>query len=245
MRLRPRDHFGCRPILFLRKVSRFKESQTDPPEPDCDPMIRRQPPRPSVTTAAVAQSGHEPKITQRTQNCCTGTEPLLNFLRTLERRVVKPGLRRLKPWRYVTNGDIRVTVVGRTFGIDYLPLFQDLGMPREPRVFEWCAGPGFTGFALLATVFARRFVSPTSTRKLSKPAGSPWRATDCQSGSPFVAQRIWMGSPIRMLGSGCWQSAASCPLYPRKRTSEPARVLPSAHQLRQLGDIRRNSIVRD
>ena len=92
-------------------------------------------------------------------------------------------------WRYSGDGG------GRTFGIDYLPLFQDLGMPREPRVFEWCAGPGFTGFALLATVFARRFVSPTSTRKLSKPAGSPWRATDCQSGSPFIAQRIWMGSP--------------------------------------------------
>src|SRR5215831_842914 len=35
-----------------------------------------------------------------------------------------------------------------------------------------------------------------------------------------------------------------CPLYPRKRprkrTSEPARVSPSTHQLRQLGDIRRD-----
>src|SRR6516162_1596963 len=40
---------------------------------------------------------------------------------------------------------------------------------------------------------------------------------------------------------GALRSASSqCPLYPRKRTSEPARVLPSAHELRQLGDIGRN-----
>src|SRR5262249_24518454 len=40
--------------------------------------------------------------------------------------------------------------------------------------------------------------------------------------------------------SGHWSTTASCPLYPRKRTSEPARVLPSAHQLRQLGDVGRD-----
>jgi tRNA1(Val) A37 N6-methylase TrmN6 len=33
--------------------------------------------------------------------------------------------------------------------MDYLPLFHDLGVPRQGRVFEWCAGPGFIGFALL------------------------------------------------------------------------------------------------
>src|SRR6516165_6072345 len=40
--------------------------------------------------------------------------------------------------------------------------------------------------------------------------------------------------------SGHGNQLAQCPLYPRKRTSEPARVLPSAHELRQLGDIGRN-----
>src|SRR6516164_1447578 len=34
-------------------------------------------------------------------------------------------------------------------------------------------------------------------------------------------------------------SGNECPLYPRKRTSEPARVFPSTQQLR-LGDIRRD-----
>ena len=37
--------------------------------------------------------------------------------------------------------------------MEYLPLFHDLGMPRQPRVFEWCAGPGFIGFALLGYGF--------------------------------------------------------------------------------------------
>jgi 16S rRNA G966 N2-methylase RsmD len=81
------------------------------------------------------------------------------LLKVFERRVLKPRLRRLKPWRYVTYGAIRVRYRdhldggGRTFGIDYLPLFRDLGMPPQPRVFEWCAGPGFVGFALLAHGF--------------------------------------------------------------------------------------------
>jgi 16S rRNA G966 N2-methylase RsmD len=84
---------------------------------------------------------------------------LVNLLKVFERRVRKPRLRRLKPWRYVTYGAIRVRYRdhldggGRTFGIDYLPLFRDLGMPPQPRVFEWCAGPGFVGFALLAHGF--------------------------------------------------------------------------------------------
>ena len=34
--------------------------------------------------------------------------------------------------------------------------------------------------------------------------------------------------------------SAQCPLYPQKRTSEPAHVSPSTHQLWQLGDIRRD-----
>jgi tRNA1(Val) A37 N6-methylase TrmN6 len=59
----------------------------------------------------------------------------------------------------VTYGGIRVNYRdhldggGRTFGIDYLPLFHDLSMPRQGRVFEWCAGPGFIGFALLGHGF--------------------------------------------------------------------------------------------
>ena len=84
---------------------------------------------------------------------------MTSLLKTFERRVVKPQLRRLKPWRHTTYGDIRVSYRdhldggGRTLGMEYLPLFHDLRMPRQGRVFEWCAGPGFIGFALLGYGF--------------------------------------------------------------------------------------------
>jgi len=84
---------------------------------------------------------------------------LASLLKSFERHIVKPRLRRLKPWRRVTYGNIRVNYRdhldggGRTFGIEYLPLFHDLDMPRQQRVFEWCAGPGFIGFALLGHGF--------------------------------------------------------------------------------------------
>jgi predicted RNA methylase len=84
---------------------------------------------------------------------------MLNALRRIERSIIKPRLRRLKRWRYVTYGDIRVHYKdhldggGRTSGLDYLRLFRDLNLPRQRRVFEWCAGPGFIGFALLGYGF--------------------------------------------------------------------------------------------
>jgi SAM-dependent methyltransferase len=82
-----------------------------------------------------------------------------NLLKLIEHRIVKPRLRRLKPWRHVGFGGIRVHYKdhldggGRTNGLDYLPLFRDRDMPRQARVFEWCAGPAFIGFALLGYGF--------------------------------------------------------------------------------------------
>jgi len=84
---------------------------------------------------------------------------LASFLKTFERRILKPQLRRLEPWRHAVYGDIRVNYRdhldggGRTSGMEYLPLFRDLGMPRQSRVFERYAGPGFIGFALLGYGF--------------------------------------------------------------------------------------------
>jgi len=84
---------------------------------------------------------------------------MTELLKLIEHRIVKPRLRRLKRWRYVGYGNIRVRYKdhldggGRTSGLDYLPLFRDLGMPRQARVFEWCAGPAFIGFALLGYGF--------------------------------------------------------------------------------------------
>src|SRR5262249_37220383 len=39
---------------------------------------------------------------------------------------------------------------GSWFGQDYIPFVQACGMPKQPRVFEWFAGPAFIGFSLLA-----------------------------------------------------------------------------------------------
>src|SRR5262249_328153 len=84
---------------------------------------------------------------------------MLNSLKRLERTIIKPRLRRLQRRRYVNYGDIRVHYKyhldggGRTFGLGYLSLFRDLNLPRQQRIFEWCAGPGFMGFGLLGYGF--------------------------------------------------------------------------------------------
>jgi 16S rRNA G966 N2-methylase RsmD len=72
-----------------------------------------------------------------------------------ESRHLKPLVRRLEPWRQVRYGDVCVHFKrhldggGSSFGQEYIPFLRDRGMPRQARVFEWCAGPGFIGFSLL------------------------------------------------------------------------------------------------
>jgi predicted RNA methylase len=84
---------------------------------------------------------------------------MTHLWKLIEHRVVKPGLRRLKPWRHFRYGDIRLHYKdhldggGSTIGLNYLALFHDLGLPHQARVFEWCAGPAFIGFALLGYGF--------------------------------------------------------------------------------------------
>ena len=78
-----------------------------------------------------------------------------DFVKKLEYRTLKPAVRALQSWRYVTYGGIRVHHKryldggGSAFGQDYVPFLHDCGMPKQARVFEWCAGPAFIGFALL------------------------------------------------------------------------------------------------
>jgi methylase of polypeptide subunit release factors len=80
----------------------------------------------------------------------------LSFLKTLEHQHVKPFLRRMRPYREVAYAGVRVSYKkhldggGSSFGQDFLPLLRKRGMPKAARAFEWCAGPGFIGFSLLA-----------------------------------------------------------------------------------------------
>ena len=78
----------------------------------------------------------------------------MEILKRLERAYL-PAVRRLRKWEQLTYGDVRVHYKrhldggGSSFGQDYIPFLHDRGMPRQSRVLEWCAGPGFIGFSLL------------------------------------------------------------------------------------------------
>lgn len=62
----------------------------------------------------------------------------------------------LKPWLEVKYRGITVHYKkklnggGLTFGQEYVSFLRRRGMSRRKRIFEWCAGPGFIGFSLLA-----------------------------------------------------------------------------------------------
>ena len=80
----------------------------------------------------------------------------MNFWRTIEHQHLKPALRRMRPYREAASAGVRVSYKlhldggGSTFGQDFVPLLRRRGMPKVARAFEWCAGPGFIGFSLLA-----------------------------------------------------------------------------------------------
>lgn len=80
----------------------------------------------------------------------------MSFLKTIEHQHIKPLLRRMRPYRVATYPGVRVSYKthldggGSTFGQDFVPVLRKRGMPKVQRAFEWCAGPGFIGFSLLA-----------------------------------------------------------------------------------------------
>jgi 16S rRNA G966 N2-methylase RsmD len=72
------------------------------------------------------------------------------------RRRFKSWLRgRFEPWRVALYGGIRVHYKdwldggGSSFGQEMIRFLRNCGMPRQARVFEWCAGPAFIGFSML------------------------------------------------------------------------------------------------
>jgi methylase of polypeptide subunit release factors len=80
----------------------------------------------------------------------------VNFWKTIEHQHIKPALRRMRPYRTATYAGVRVAYKihldggGSTFGQDFVPVLRHRGMRQVARAFEWCAGPGFIGFSLLA-----------------------------------------------------------------------------------------------
>ena len=86
----------------------------------------------------------------------SGAVEVINVLKQFRRRYIYPWLKPFYPYKEVTFAGIRVSYKnhldggGREFGQDFIPLLQQYRLPRQKRVFEWCAGPGFIGFSLLA-----------------------------------------------------------------------------------------------
>jgi 16S rRNA G966 N2-methylase RsmD len=71
------------------------------------------------------------------------------------RRHLATRVRQLERYRAFVQGGIMIHYKphldggGTTFGQEFLPFLRSRGMPKQQRVFEWCAGPGFIGFAML------------------------------------------------------------------------------------------------
>lgn len=80
--------------------------------------------------------------------------------RRIENGTIKPWLRRIGPYREAAYAGVRVSYKphldggGSDFGQDFIPILRKRGMPKVQRAFEWCAGPGFIGFSLLANGLA-------------------------------------------------------------------------------------------
>jgi predicted RNA methylase len=78
------------------------------------------------------------------------------LLKTIEHEHVKPWLRRLTPYRTATYAAVRVAYKphldggGSTFEQEFIPFLRNRGMRKVARTFEWCTGPGFIAFSLLA-----------------------------------------------------------------------------------------------
>jgi SAM-dependent methyltransferase len=95
-----------------------------------------------------------PPIDKR--QACKRNSPVEKFWKQQRRRYIKPWLNKFNRWKQVDYGRTRVHFKkhldggGNDFGQDFIPFLELRQMPHQQRVFEWCSGPGFIGFSLLA-----------------------------------------------------------------------------------------------
>lgn len=81
---------------------------------------------------------------------------MASFWKRIEHGHLKPALRRLRPYQTVSFAGVGVSYKfhldggGSTFGQEFIPFLRARGMPKQKRAYEWCSGPGFIGFSLLA-----------------------------------------------------------------------------------------------
>jgi hypothetical protein len=86
----------------------------------------------------------------------SGAVEVAHVLKQFSRRYTHPWLKPHLPCKQAAFAGTRVSSKshldggGRGFGQDFIPLLQHYGLPKQGRVFEWCAGPDRIGFSPLA-----------------------------------------------------------------------------------------------
>jgi methylase of polypeptide subunit release factors len=84
---------------------------------------------------------------------------------------------------------------GISFGDDYVDLFKSLAVkPPVGRIFEWCSGPGFIGYALLAN----RFGSSLCLSDIYSPSVEAARHTAKENNLEDVV-RVYEGDGVLVL----------------------------------------------
>ena len=81
---------------------------------------------------------------------------MANLWKQIEHGRIKPAAAAAATYRTANYAGVNVSYKshldggGSTFGQEFIPVLRARGMPKQHRAFEWCAGPGFIGFSLLA-----------------------------------------------------------------------------------------------
>ena len=116
-------------------------------------------------------------------------------------------------------------VGGLAFGRDFPRVLNELGIGRRGRVFEFCAGPGYIGYSLLAAGWCESLVLSDVNPDTVSAAASRLRTTSSTTASSSTAPTPSIGSPRGSAGTWSWAT---------RRTSSPANRR-RAHVRPQLG----------
>jgi len=115
----------------------------------------------------------EPALLDRTYSAKTLTRALARKLRRKLFRLplaIEPAYR----FGYTVFDRPDLDGGGSGFGQDYLRVFRELGWSQCPRLFEFCAGPGYIGYSLLAHGFCASLtladVNPVAVEAAKKTA---------------------------------------------------------------------------
>ncbi|MCI0723142.1 MAG: methyltransferase [Acidobacteria bacterium] len=102
---------------------------------------------------------------------------------------------------------------GLTFGQDFFRVLLQLGVPRRERIYEFCAGPGYIGYALLAYGFCENLtladinpVAVAAAQETAKHNGIESRVniycSDCLNQVPVTEKwDLVVGNPPHFLSS--------------------------------------------